>query len=171
MDKRGTPEEFSKMKLSAMLLRMVYPTVISDFANHMEVNEIRERVFRIGKNSGSQFYEYYKIRGKKLVPIIKRMFKQIWDSKVKVKKEGDDHVYHLISKNCPVCGDLPPLELPELHYCIPVAGFLEGYLNEMAKHKDLGFQPGSIKCTTLQSVCTHESKTCIHKLIIEGGSD
>ena len=169
-DGRGTPQQFTKMKLSAMLLRMVYPTVISDFANHMEIPEIRDRVFRIGKNSGSQFYEFYKIKGKKLVSIVKRIFKKVWDSKVNVKKEDGDDIFLLESKNCPVCGELPPLELPELHYCIPVAGFLEGYLNELVKETDLGIKPGSIKCTTIQSVCTHESKTCIHKLIIEGGA-
>ena len=169
-DGRGKPEEFAQWKLSAMLLRMVYPTVISDFANYMEVTEIRDRVFRIGRNSGSQFYQIYKIKGKKLVTILKKLNKKIWDSKVRIKKEPNKEIYHLESKKCPVCGDLPPLELEGLHYCLPVAGFLEGYLNELVKDVDLGIEPGTIKCTTIQSVCTHESKICIHDLIIEGGT-
>ena len=169
-DGRGTPEEFCKMKLSAMLMRLVYPTVLSDFAGHMDIDQVRDRVFRIGVNSGSQFYEYKKFKGKKLTVIVKKIFKKVWDSKVKLIKEGKGETYFLESKKCPVCGDLPPLDLPELHYCIPVAGFLQGYLNKFVNDNDIGIQPGTIKCTTIQSRCTHESKACIHKLIIEGGS-
>ena len=170
MEKRGTPQYFANMKLSAMLLRMVYPTVLTDFANHMELSEVKERLFRIGKRSGEQLFEYFKVKGNKIEKIIKEIFKKIWDSKVKIRKEEDGDVLFLETKDCPVCGDLPPLELEDLHYCIPVAGFLEGYLNELAKIRYIGIK-GSIKVDTIQSICTQESESCIHKLVITGGPE
>ena len=36
---RGSVNDFTKMKLSALLLRLVYPSVLSDFASQMDLGQ------------------------------------------------------------------------------------------------------------------------------------
>ena len=169
MADRGSIKEFTKMKLSALLLRMVYPSVLSDFASQMDLGKVKERLTRIGFNAGKEFFQYYKVKGKKIEKILKEIYKNIWDSKVKIKKIEEDK-WLLESKDCPICGDLPPLELENLHYCEPVGGFVEAYINELIEIRNIGIGTRKIKVRTVQSKCSSDTETCIQELIILGGS-
>ena len=168
-DGRGSIKDFSKMKLSAALVRLVYPSVLSDFINQLSEEETKKRVFRIGYNSGKEFFQYFKIKGKKMSVIIKKIYSKVWDSKVKIRKE-EENKWLLESKNCPICGDLPPLELENVHYCEPIAGFIQGYINELIEIRDIGIGTRKIKVQTIQSRCSQDTKNCIQELIILGGT-
>ncbi len=167
MENRGSVKEFANYKLSALLLRMVYPSVLSDFASQMDLEEVKERLVRVGYNTGKQFFEIYKVKGKKIKGILREIYKNIWDSKLKIKKIDADK-YLLETKNCPICGDLPPLELESLHYCDPIAGFLEAYINELIEIRNIGIGTRKIKVQTLQSKCSSGTKSCVQELIILG---
>ena len=109
------------------------------------------------------------MKGKKIEKILKEIYKNVWDSKVKIKKV-DENKWLLESKDCPICGDLPPLELENLHYCEPIAGFVEAYINELIEIRNIGIGTRKIKVDTIQSKCSADTKTCIQELIILGGS-
>ena len=171
MKDMGNPKDFIKMNFSSLLLRMTYPSILVDLANQMEIEEVMERLYRIGKKTGIQLFDYYKVKGNDIEKIIKNILKKIWNAKAKIIRKKDSSKLLISLKNCPICGDLPPLELEDVHYCAPVAGFIVGYLDELSKIRAINCKPGTIKARTIQSVCSSETKTCVHELIITGGTD
>jgi len=129
--KRGDPQEFLKLEISTLLIRMIYPAVLSHFIGNFSVEETKKHLFNIGKNSADKMLAHYHPKAKDIKKVIKSITK-LWSGKFKIKEYKKENVFTLTTKQCPLCYEMPEISIEGLHNCYPLASFIDGYLNGYA---------------------------------------
>ena len=129
------------MKMGGILITMVYPGVISFFEEGFGVKGAMDYLKTIGSNIANDLIKVYIVQEEKLEKIIKELFKFAWESKVNVTKEGESY-YRITDKSCGLClsYEVQFDSKEHVQYCSPICGFLETYLNELAKIQDVNFK-------------------------------
>jgi len=127
---RGTAEELSKIKISSLVISMLYPAVLTYFYDELGEEGAVKTIRQLGADTADNFLMIYKKKRKKFQDVIKDLFKIYYDNKVKIKKINDK-LYHIIQKDCIVCQDIVLEGLP-FHYCVSNAGITEKVLNHFA---------------------------------------
>ena len=102
---RGTTKELSKIKISSLVISMLYPTVLGYTYETVGKDGAVDAIRNLGKESITDFLEIYNKKRNRVEDIIKDFFKIYYDNKVKVKKEND-RLYHVTENNCIVCQDI-----------------------------------------------------------------
>jgi len=128
---RGTAEELLRIKISSLVVSMLYPTVLMYCYKELGEEGAVKTIRQIGKNTMDNFLKIYKKKRNKFQDVIKDMFKIYYDNKVKVKKINN-RLYHVIEDNCIVCQDIALEGLP-FHYCVSNAGSIERILEHFAE--------------------------------------
>ncbi|MHA1377590.1 MAG: hypothetical protein ACTSRG_04305 [Candidatus Helarchaeota archaeon] len=161
--KRGTPGELMKMKMGGILITMVYPGVISFFEKGYGVKGAMQYLRIIGANIAKDLIKYWIVKENKLEKILKSIFYFLWDSKVSVKREGENY-YRIVDKNCGLCMDyeLTFDSKEHVQYCSPIGGFLEAYLNDLTQLKE-GLDYKKVEVSTIFSRGSG-SQYCEHRL-------
>jgi len=132
---RGDPQEFKKIKISTLLLKIVYPVVLSYFYRNKGAAEASKHLINIGLKTSTKFARYHTPKSDNIKKVLKEMM-NYWGPKYKIKENKEDSTYTLYTKHCTLCKDMPELDLEGMHYCSPVSGFIEGYLNSLISIKN-----------------------------------
>jgi len=157
----GDPETFYKWKLNSLILRMVYPQVLSNFyGKTKDVEKTRALVKDIGKRSALRVLDRFPIKEFDIKILIRKLTYKHWGAKSVIKGNVKDGVLRIIIDKCPICQGLEPLEIKGLHYCIPTSGFLEGAFQILQQKYD---KLSQMKFTfdTIESKGSNDKK-CVH---------
>ena len=157
----NTPEYLIKKKINQNLLRLVYPEFFSVIKDYSESLEFLENQFKIlGKNIGAYIANFWKLekKYKNLKNLVKALTKFI-NNKPKIKIiQKDENLIKVIDRDCIFCWSF--IESIEVHMCIIIAGFLEGFLNVFSNKFDLLYTNFDVKTIYSQSTgddfCYHE---------------
>ena len=143
---RGLPEDFLKIKVSTILIKMVYPAILGIFLQDSKsVEETQKRLSSIGYRTAEVMGEFYTPAGKKVKDLVFNISKDLWGIKPRIIYDKKEKLYRIQTRHCPLCKGLPPMEIEGIHYCYPVPSYIEATLNTLASHRaDLPFK--RVKC-------------------------
>ena len=133
--KRGDPKNFLKMKMTTLMAKMYYPSVLSDLFVRFGLEEATEHLNSIGDRAAKFFLQYYTPKSKTPLKLIKEMAKFVGES-YKIRKHPKEEVYSIRTKKCPLCYEMPELDLPGLKNCEPMAGFINGFFKHVVPKKN-----------------------------------
>ena len=160
---RGDARKFFKMNLTTIFLRMVYPGVLLTFLTEFDFETAKKHVWDLGYRVSKYVFKYFIPKSKKFEKILEEIGKNIWGTKFKVAFDKRKEVYRITPQSCPLCEDLPPLEVEGLHNCFPLEGFLIGYFELLKEHNIFNYYKFFAK--VLQSKGTG-ADNCIYEVKI-----
>lgn len=128
-------QKLLKIKVTTMLVRMVYPVIISYFIQNGKEAAI-ESVENVAQDTVQEFLNYYMPKENKLSRLLPNLMK-LWGPKYKITRDKKDRQKLILRTNkCPICEEMPPMDLYGLKYCFIIGIFIEKLLNELIKIKD-----------------------------------
>ncbi|MBD3230377.1 MAG: hypothetical protein GF329_19515 [Candidatus Lokiarchaeota archaeon] len=163
----GDPETFIKWKLNSLILRMVYPQVLSNFVIKFrdDISKAKEYVKDVGSRTAKRVLEEFPIKEFRPKILIRKLTYWHWGTKSKVKGKVKNGELDIIIDKCPLCHGLAPLEIEGLHYCTAFSGFLEGAFTVLQEKYDKMPQ-STFTFETVESRGSNDP-VCIHRCIIE----
>jgi predicted hydrocarbon binding protein len=132
---RGDPKKFIKMELSTLLAKMYYPTVLSNLFLNYGLEKATEYLNSIGDRAAKYFLQYYQPKADTPFKMVKEMSKFVGKS-YEIKRNPKDRTYVVRTKKCPLCHDMPELNLPGLKNCQPISGFINGFFKYVVPLKN-----------------------------------
>lgn len=133
---RGDPQTFFQMKLSTIFLRIVYPGVLTAFLSEYDLVTAKKYLWDIGYKVSSYIFTYFKPKSREFEPIVEEIGEKLWGTKFKIQFDKEKDIYLVSPKSCPLCEDMPPLNIKGFPNCFPLEGFFKGYF-ELLKGQDL----------------------------------
>ncbi|MHA1310806.1 MAG: hypothetical protein ACTSQO_07720 [Candidatus Helarchaeota archaeon] len=163
----GDPKMFYKWKLNSLILRMVYPQIVSNFVikYNNDISKINKALLDIGKNSARRVISEFPIKEFNTKILIRKITWRHWGTKSIVKGNIKDGELKIIVKKCPLCMGLAPLEIEGLHYCVSFAGFLQGAFEVLQKKYKKLIQ-NKMTFETIESKGSNDLN-CVHLCRIE----
>ncbi len=137
---RGDPQKFFEMKLTTIFIRIVYPGVLSTLLVEHGLETAKNYVRDLGYRVSKYVFNYFRTKSNEFEKIIDELGQKLWGTKFKIQFDKKREIYKISPKSCPLCEDLPPLEIEGLHYCVPLEGFLIGYFELLKKHNLFYFE-------------------------------
>ena len=122
------------MKLTTIFLRIVYPGVLSTLLLEQGFEAAKDYCWKIGYNASKYIFKWFKPKSNKFEGIADELGPKLWGTKFLMKYNKKTQTYRVKPKSCPLCEDMPPLEMPDLHYCFPLEGFFHGYFELLREH-------------------------------------
>ena len=122
---------YNKMKLTNLLVQMVYPTILTYFMNR-GTEDTHTHLRNITAKAAKGYLTLDIPKGNTLKKVVTNTMK-LWGNKYKVKTESD--AITITTKKCPICTDMPKIEIEGIKYCIFVGYYLEAVLNEIKEFK------------------------------------
>jgi len=162
---RGDPQKFFQMKLSTIFLRIVYPGVLTAFLTEYDFETAKKHVWDLGYRVSRYVFNNFKTKSTEFEKILAEIGEKVWGTKFKIQFDKQKGTYLISPKACPLCEDMPPLELKGLHNCFPLEGFLTGYFELLKEHHLFDYK--DMVCKVLQSKgsgadsCLYEVKLTI----------
>ncbi|NHI94000.1 MAG: hypothetical protein EAX96_16040 [Candidatus Lokiarchaeota archaeon] len=133
--KRGDPKKFLKMNMSTLLIKMYYPTVLSDLYIKQGLEKANVHLNNIGDRAAKLFLTYYQPKADTPFKLIKEMSRFVGKS-YKFKKISGEETYIITTKKCPLCHEMPEMDLPGIKNCEPIGGFINGFFNNFVPLKN-----------------------------------
>ncbi|MHA1231638.1 MAG: hypothetical protein ACTSRP_19520 [Candidatus Helarchaeota archaeon] len=164
----GDPNIFYKWKLNSLILKMVYPQILSKLVIKYDndIDKAKEAVKAIGYRAARRIIKEYPIKEYNPKILIRKLTYRHWGTKSVVKGKTKDGELRIIVKKCPLCEGLIPLDIEGLHYCISFSGFLEGAFKTIQELYDK-FPRNNFVFDTIESKGSN-NPICIHLCRIEG---
>ncbi|MBD3230892.1 MAG: hypothetical protein GF329_22125 [Candidatus Lokiarchaeota archaeon] len=133
--KEGKMQELLKIKVTTLLVRMVYPVIVSYFLQNGKEAAI-ESVENVAQDTVEEFLRYYKPKENKLSKLLPNLMK-LWGPKYKIIRDKKNRQKLILRTNkCPICEEMPPMDLFGLKYCFIISVFIEKLLNALIKIKN-----------------------------------
>ena len=146
--KRGDPEKFLKMNMSTLIVKMYYPNVVSDLYVTHGLEKATKHLNNIGDRAAKKFLTYYQPKSETPLKLIKEMSKFVGKFyKIKKLKDGS---FSITTKRCPLCHDMPEMDLPGLKNCEPLGGFNTGFFKNFNPLKN----PNNIDFSKYKGIVT-----------------
>lgn len=133
---RGEPQAFFGMKLSTIFLRIVYPGVLTAFLREFDFETAKQHVWDLGYRVSKYVFNYFKTKSNEFEKIMDEIGEKLWGTKFKIQFDKKGAHYLITPESCPLCEEMPPLDVKGLHNCYPLEGFLIGYF-ELLKQYNL----------------------------------
>jgi len=137
---RGDPQTFFRMKLSTIFLRIVYPGVLISFLRDYDFETAKKHVWNLGYRVSKYIFNYFKPKSNEFQKILDEFGEKLWGTKFKIQIDKKKEAYLISPETCPLCEDMPPLEMKGLHNCFPLEGFLIGYFESLKEHNLFEFK-------------------------------
>ncbi len=134
LSKRGDPKKFLKMNMTTLLVKMYYPNVLSDLYINHGLENANKHLNNIGDRAARKFLKYYQPKATTPLKLVKEMSKFVGKS-YKIKQTKDGSII-ITTKKCPLCNEMPELDLPGLKNCEPIGGFINGFFNNFTPLKN-----------------------------------
>jgi len=160
---RGDPQTFFRMKLSTIFLRIVYPGVLTDFLTEYDFETAKKHVWDLGYRVSKYVFNYFKTKSNEFEKIMDEIGEKLWGTQFKIQFDKGRSVYLVSPKSCPLCEDMPPLDMKGLHNCFPLEGFLIGYFELLKEHNLFDYKEVFVK--VLQSKGSGADK-CLYEVKI-----
>ncbi|MHA1268154.1 MAG: hypothetical protein ACTSPY_00080 [Candidatus Helarchaeota archaeon] len=165
----GDPKTFYKWRLNSLILKMVYPQILSNFVvkfGSSDLNSTKQALRNIGINTAKRVLKEFPIEEYNPKILIRKLTYRHWGTKSKIIGKIKDGEMRIVIKKCALCENLSPLEIEGLHYCISFAGFLEGAFEVLQKK----FPKMTRKKFTFDTIASRGSSApkCVHICKIEG---
>jgi len=138
--------QYFKIKMSNLLLRMVYPTVLSFFITYDKDN-VDLYLGNIVQNTVISLLKLRTPKGNNIKSLLRKLIK-LWGKSYKIKMRKELIV--ISTKKCPLCKEMPTLDLKGHYYCDIISIFVERFLNELKNHKN----PKQFKYTNFRTKTT-----------------
>ncbi|MHA1893352.1 MAG: hypothetical protein ACTSX4_02500 [Candidatus Helarchaeota archaeon] len=160
-----TREEIIHKKYSAAIIPIIYgqmvPKILRKYGG--DEQKTREILKEFGKKLGRQITQYWTPKKKKDIPtILKQTYRFFLKRKLKnlevIEKEKK---WIMVDDTCIMCWEGIDSSQNKVHYCTPMSGVIEAFVNEIRKKKEFSHIP-KIKCETIESkargdeFCKHE---------------
>ncbi|MHA1378258.1 MAG: hypothetical protein ACTSRG_07735 [Candidatus Helarchaeota archaeon] len=155
-----TREEMLKEKYSRSILPIIYGYLVPKIKEKYGIEKAIEVLKNFGKRVLVDVLEYWKPKNSSLPKILQEVYKFIFYIKLKKIKpiKETPRKWIIYDDKCPLCWE--GVEETDIHYCIAIAGAVEGLLNKL---NELGYKKiPRVKVNTLTSkargdkICTHE---------------
>jgi hypothetical protein len=164
----GDKEKFHRWRLNSLILQMVYPQVLSNLVikYQNDIGFAKAHLKDIRRNTGTNVMNEFPIKEFNPKILIRKLTYWHWGTKSQVKGKVKNGELRIIVKKCPLCFGLAPLEVEDIHYCIPFSGFLEGAFKVLqAKYPKM--PQSTFIFDTIESRGSSDP-LCIHYCKIEG---
>ncbi|MDD1777582.1 MAG: hypothetical protein LUQ65_05380, partial [Candidatus Helarchaeota archaeon] len=123
--KESIVKDHSRMFIGNLLVKMFYPNILSFFLNKVGLFDMEARVSDVGYRVAQKLLSVWAPEERKIEPLLKFFFKNMWNTKIGVKKvkTGDALIYRIIDKTCRYCDPEVSLEGVR-HPCVTVLGYI-----------------------------------------------
>jgi hypothetical protein len=145
-------QKLLNIKVTTLLVRMVYPVIIGYFLQNGKDAAI-ESVENVAEETVQRFLNYYTPEENRLSKLLPNLMK-LWGPKYKIIRDKEDKQKIILRTNkCPICEEMPPMDLYDLKYCFIISVFIEKILNALIEIKDPAkFEYTNFKAETIKSV-------------------
>ncbi|NVM52947.1 MAG: hypothetical protein HWN66_04530 [Candidatus Helarchaeota archaeon] len=169
----GNIEELFKSKVSDIVARRSLPDVVGFLVNKRGPEQAEKDLRDIARIITERMLMVWKPKGRKPFNLFKEMMNLFFGNK-KVKGRVIERMNKRPTKivirdfNCPICPEKTKedLEVPEIHYCTPVSGFVETMIKHLMNQDIVPYT--KVTCNTVASVGSGD-KYCEHIIDLEYG--
>ena len=172
---KGTPQDLYKDKAALMILQIILPQYTAYLVNKLGREDARLALREIAGNIALRIPRVWVPKSSSLNKIILEVYKEMFGGvklklktleKVKTKPyKGNPRVIIGIDKKCGLCPEIKgeEFQFKGFHFCTPISGFLEVFLNELIK-LDFPFKK-EYSYVTVETIASKSSgdKYCKHK--------
>lgn len=158
---RGTAKVLANKEIGTLIVKMIYPAVLTYCYEHLGEEEATKTLFDLGARIMDDFLKIYAQERDNFKQYIKDYLLIFFNSKAKIKKIEKNR-YHVIDDKCILCQDIA-LEGLNFHYCVPYAGSIQRLLQVLAKRGRIPNHQYEVK--TISSRGSGD-KYCIHEIKI-----
>jgi CRISPR/Cas system-associated protein Cas10 (large subunit of type III CRISPR-Cas system) len=154
-------EDMLKVKFSRALLPIIYNYLVPKIKEKWGLEQGIERLKDFGRKLMNDILSYWIPRGKTVPEVIQKVYEFIFYRKlddVKEFKNEKPRRWIVYDKKCPLCWE--GTEVPEIHFCVALAGAIESLLNKL---HELGYKniPKAVVNTLTSKargdpICSHE---------------
>ena len=139
--------DYFKIRMTTLLLRIVYPSILGLFISK-DTENVDMHLRNVAETTASSFLKIIVPKGNDPKEIVEKISK-LWGRKYTIKRDKNSIIIR--TKHCPLCEEMPTLELKGHHYCNIVGIFTEVFLNQIHSYKDpkkFKFSDFKVKTTT-----------------------
>ena len=129
---------------------------------YQDEDKTREVLKEFGKRLGAQLLRFWVPKKKDIKGILKETYRFFLKRKLKKFIEKDNE-WVMVDSDCIMCWEGIE-EFGNIHYCTPMSGVLEEFINTLRKKSKFSHLP-KIKCETIESKA-HGDDMCRHKLTV-----
>ncbi len=169
----GNPEDLFKSQVSMMVAKRALPEVVGFLVAKRGAEQAERDLRDISAIITQRMLMVWKPKNLKPFQIVKEMMALFFGNKKikgKVTTRIDKRPTQIVIRDhgCPICPEQKgeELEVTELHYCTPVAGFIEAAINYLMEKDYVPYT--KVTCNTVKSVGSGD-KHCEHVIDIEYG--
>lgn len=162
----GNPQDLFESQVSTMVARRSFPEVVGFLVSKRGAEQAEQDLRDIARIIVERMLLVWIPKKHKPFEIVKEMMKLFFGNtkvkgKVLEKFQGRPSKIAIRDHDCPICPEQKgeELEVTEIHYCTPVAGFVEAVIQYLMDQDLVPYT--KVKCSTVKSVGSGD-KHCEH---------
>lgn len=164
ISQRGTAKDLIDKKIGTLLVRVIYPSILSHCYHQVGKEEAIRLLWQLGVDIMDEYLKAKILRWDRdnFQDYVKDFLKYFYNSNGKIKKINEN-LYHVIDENCILCTEIAVKGLP-FHYCLPYAGSISRLLEILVEEGKIPKKKFNVETVYSRS---NEDPYCVHAIRVE----
>ena len=164
LTRRGTARDLIDKKIGTLLVRVIYPAILSHCYHDVGKEESEGLLYKLGEDIMDEYMKANTLKRerKDFKGYVLDFLKIFYNSNGKINKINDK-LYHVVDKKCILCTDISVEGLP-FHYCLPYAGSISRLLEILVEQGKIPRMKCKVETIFSKS---NEDPHCVHAIRLE----